>query len=226
MNVFISGPALTSAKNLLSVWDWGGGRTPFFVFKDFKLRIKNETQYIAINHNLWSWLFLWENWFCLFFFVLFFHLKQKWSMAFNIFFLSYTWQSVGFLFHVIYNGCFCAHVFLEFSLNDCTPGELNLKPLVCVCGHGREAVTCPCGAEATVSFFSQASLSLGVANAAGHCKQQNTHKHTQQKHAHNQHVSPMNSSVLLVTIVTVLVLKPLATSSISFYMTFHVFIVR
>lgn len=31
MNVFISGPALTSAKtkNMLSVWDWGGGRTPF-----------------------------------------------------------------------------------------------------------------------------------------------------------------------------------------------------
>lgn len=39
-----------------------------FCFKDFKLRIKNETQYIAINHNLWSWLFLWENWFFFSFF--------------------------------------------------------------------------------------------------------------------------------------------------------------
>lgn len=28
-----------------------------FRFEDFKLRIKNETQNIAINHNLWSWLF-------------------------------------------------------------------------------------------------------------------------------------------------------------------------
>lgn len=50
MNVFISGPALTSSKNLLSVWDWGGGRIPpffflfCFCFEDFKLRIKNETQ--------------------------------------------------------------------------------------------------------------------------------------------------------------------------------------
>lgn len=66
MNVFISGPALTSAKNFLSVWDWRGGRTPFlfcFCFKDFKLRIKNETQNIAINHNLWSLVFFGENWF-------------------------------------------------------------------------------------------------------------------------------------------------------------------
>lgn len=50
-------------KNLLSVWDGGRGRTPFFIFilffrfEDFKLRIKNETQNIAINHNLWSWPF-------------------------------------------------------------------------------------------------------------------------------------------------------------------------
>lgn len=32
MNVFISGPALTSEENMLSVWDWGGGRTPFLFF--------------------------------------------------------------------------------------------------------------------------------------------------------------------------------------------------
>lgn len=42
-----------------------------FRFEDFKLRIKNETQNIAINHNLWCWLFLWENWFY------FFQLKEN-----------------------------------------------------------------------------------------------------------------------------------------------------
>ena len=96
-----------------------------FCFEDFKLRIKNETQDIAINHNLWSFLF-----FCgRTIFIFFFQLKEKWSMAFNIFFLSYTWQSVGFWFHVIHYGCFffffCPCV-LGFSLNDCTPGGVEL----------------------------------------------------------------------------------------------------
>lgn len=121
MNVFISGPALTSAENMLSVWDWGGGRTPFFVFfcfcfEDFKLRIKNETQNIAINHNLWSFFFLllfWENWF-----YFFSNSKKMVYGIYNIFFLSYTWQSVGFLLHVIHMGVYflpmCSWVLTEW----------------------------------------------------------------------------------------------------------------
>lgn len=58
MNVFISGPALTSAENSAQcVWDWVDGRTPWFfflfcfvclfAFKDFEAenqKKKNETQ--------------------------------------------------------------------------------------------------------------------------------------------------------------------------------------
>lgn len=112
MNVFISGPALTSAKNFLSVWDWGGGRTPFYFCFVFVLRISSwESKMIhrknSHNHNLWSWPFCGRTDF------IFFPTKRKWSMAFNIFFLSYTWQSVGFLFHVFHYGCFFAHMFLR-----------------------------------------------------------------------------------------------------------------
>lgn len=58
-----------------------------FCFEDFKLRIKTKTQDIAINHNLWSWPYLWENrisFLCFasfFYFFIFFNSKTKWSMA-------------------------------------------------------------------------------------------------------------------------------------------------
>lgn len=53
----------------------------FFCFEDFKLRIKTKTQDIAINHNLWSWPYLWEiriSFLCFVFFLFFsFFLTQK-----------------------------------------------------------------------------------------------------------------------------------------------------
>lgn len=119
MNVFISGPELTSSKILLSVWDWGGGRTPYFMFifcfGDFKLRIK--TYKTAINQNMWRWHF-WD-----FFFQ---HNDGLWH--FNIIFLSCIWQSVS-LFYVSHSvGVFvpiCVWVFTE-----CAPGEMNFDPCV------------------------------------------------------------------------------------------------
>lgn len=155
----------------------------------------------------------------------FFHLKQKWSMAFNIFFLSYTWQSVGFLFHVIYDGCFCAHVFLSSHWMTAHLGSWTLTPRVCVSVDTGGALW-PARAERRLLYLFLKLCSSWVLPMLQATKNKKTHKHTQQNHAHNQHVSPPNGSVLLVTIVTVLVLKPLATSSISLYMTFPVFSVR
>lgn len=81
-------------------------------FEDFKLRIKNETQNIAINHNLWTFFFVGD--------FIFFQLKEK-KMAFNIFFLSYTWQSVrGFDFMWLTMGVFLCPCVLVSSLNDRT----------------------------------------------------------------------------------------------------------
>lgn len=56
MNVFISGPELTSSKILLSVWDWGGGRTPIlfvFLFWRFQAENQNAIQNRAISHYMW-----------------------------------------------------------------------------------------------------------------------------------------------------------------------------
>lgn len=181
MNVFISGPALTSAKNMLSVWDWGGGRTPFFFcfcFEDFKLRIKNETQNIAINHNLWSWLFFYYYYFGR---TVFFPTQRKWSMAFNIFFLSYTWQSVGFLFHVIHYGCFFAHVFLSSHWMTAHRGCWTLTPCVCLwtqAGHSDLPVQ-----KGGYCIFSSL-LSLGVAMLLPLEEKKKRHVHT----AENMHV--------------------------------------
>lgn len=220
MNVFISGPALTSAKNMLSVWDWGGGRTLFFVcfcFEDFKLRIKNETQDIAINHNLWNYLFflLWGNWFY------FFQLKENglWHL---IFFLSYTWQSVGFLFHVIHYGCFffcfCfAHVSLSSHWMTAHQRSWTLTPYVCVCGHRQDTLTCLCRKEATVSSQARSPWVLPCC-----CHHKITTTFTQQKHAHNQHFSPLNGSVL-VTNVTFLVLNHLPLLPSLFFHDIYVF---
>lgn len=66
MNVFISGPALTFFKEFAQCVRLRWRQDPpffvlFFCFEDFKLRIKTKTQDIAINHNLWSWPYLWEN---------------------------------------------------------------------------------------------------------------------------------------------------------------------
>lgn len=141
MNVFISGPELTSSKILLSVWDWGGGRTPYFMFifcfGDFKLRIK--TYKTAINQNMWRWHF-WD-----FFFQ---HNDGLWH--FNIIFLSCIWQSVG-LFYVSHSvGVLCPYV-CEFSLN-VHQGRWTLTP-VCIHGHRPDAMTCLCNMEATVPFY-------------------------------------------------------------------------
>lgn len=103
MNVFISGPVLTPAKNVLSVWDWGGGRTPFCYFfvlriSSWESKVRHKTTVCEVD------FFLWENRF-------FFQLKE------NGFFLSYTWRSVRFLFHVIHYGCFlpmCSWVLTEW----------------------------------------------------------------------------------------------------------------
>lgn len=74
MNVFISGPELTSSEILLNVWDWGGGRTPilfeFFCFGDFKLRIKMryKTEPLTIIcEGLWEFLFP-TQWWCMAFY--------------------------------------------------------------------------------------------------------------------------------------------------------------
>lgn len=167
---------------------------PFFCFcfEDFKLRIKNETQNIAINHNLWSWLFFfsWE--------ILFFPTQRKWSMAFNIFFLSYTWQSVGFLFHV---WVFFYPCVLEFSLNDCTQGSWTLTPCVCL---WTQAGHCDLLVQNGGYCIFSSLLSLGVATLLPF---KNTF--TQPKHAHNRHLSPPNGSVLT-TLVTFLVLNHLS----------------
>lgn len=198
MNVFISGPALTSSKNLLSVWDWGGGRTPlflfYFCFEDFKLRIKNETQNIAINHNLWSWPFF----FCGRTDFIFSNSKK---MVYGIYYLlSYTWQSVGFLFHVIHNGCFLAHALLSSRWTTAHWGSWTFTSCVCLwtqAGHCH----CLCRAEATVSFQ---ACSPWVLPCCWHKRKKTI---TQQKHAHNPHLAPLNSSILLLTIVTFLVLN-------------------
>lgn len=118
----------------LSVWDWGGGRTPLFFlfcFFLFVLRIwsweSKMRHKTAINHDLWSWLFVGEL-------ILFFPTQRKWSMAFSIFFLSYTWQSVRFLFHVIHYGClFFARVFfLSSHWMTAHQGSWTLTPCVCL----------------------------------------------------------------------------------------------
>lgn len=62
MNVFISGPALTSER-LFSVCETEVEEGPsfLFLFWGFQAENQNYDTNIAINHNLWSWLFSWEN---------------------------------------------------------------------------------------------------------------------------------------------------------------------
>lgn len=139
-----------------------------------------------------------ENWF--FFFVT--ETQRKWSMAFNIFFLSYNWQSVGFLFHVIHHGCLCPCV-LGFSLNDCTRGELNFYPL-CVSVDTGRTLWHACAEWRLLYLLKHARPGCCHATAI-----LETYSHTE-KHAHNRHLSPaLNARVLFVTIVTSLVLNHL-----------------
>lgn len=134
MNVFISGPALTSAENNAQCVRLRWRQDPLvflFSFFLFVLRIWSSESKMrhktAINHDLWSWLFVGEL-------ILFFPTQRKWSMAFSIFFLSYTWQSVRFLFHVIHYGClFFARVFfLSSHWMTAHQGSWTLTPCVCL----------------------------------------------------------------------------------------------
>lgn len=134
MNVFISGPALTSAENNAQCVRLRWRQDPLvflFSFFLFVLRIwsweSKMRHKTAINHDLWSWLFVGEL-------ILFFPTQRKWSMAFSIFFLSYTWQSVRFLFHVIHYGClFFARVFfLSSHWMTAHQGSWTLTPCVCL----------------------------------------------------------------------------------------------
>lgn len=174
-----------------------------FCFEDFKLRIKNETQDIAINHNLWSFFFVF---FCGRTDFIFFQLKEKWSMAFNIFFLSYTWQSVGFWFHVIHYGCFffCPCV-LGFSLNDCTPGELNFNPLCVSVDTGR--LLWPACTERRLLYLFKLARP-GCCHAAA--IRRKTH-HTA-KHAHNRHTAERSCDNCYISC-----LKPLLPSPFFFH---------
>lgn len=116
------------------------------------------------------------------------------KMVYGIYYLlSYTWQSVGFLLHVIHYGCFFCPCVAEFSLNDCTLGELNFHLLCVSVDAGR-----------TLSLYLFKLALPGCCHAAD-MKEKNPF--TQQKHAHNPHFAPLNSSVLLLTIVTFLVLN-------------------
>lgn len=109
MNVFISGPALTSAENNAQCVRLRWRQDPLFCFcfcfKDLKLRIKNKTHNIAINHDLWSWLFVGEVT------LFFFQLKENGVM---LFFLSYTSrQTVCKVFISLWVLLFC-FVFIFF----------------------------------------------------------------------------------------------------------------
>lgn len=139
--------------------------------------------------------------------ILFFPTQRKWSMAFNIFFLSYTWQSVGFLFHV---WVFFYPCVLEFSLNDCTQGSWTLTPCVCL---WTQAGHCDLPVQNGGYCIFSSLLSLGVATLLPF---KNTF--TQPKHAHNRHLSPPNGSVLT-TLVTFLVLNHLSLPLL-FHMTY------
>lgn len=70
--------------------------------------------------------------------------------------------------------CLCPYV--EFSLNDCTPGSWTLTP-VCICGHRQDTVTCLCRMEATVSFH---HAHPGCCHTAASCKQKT--------HSKNMHI--------------------------------------
>lgn len=154
--------------------------------------------------------FLWENWFN------FFPTQRKWSMAFKIFFLSYTWQSVGFLFQVIHYGCFFCPCVREFSLNDCAPGELNFNPLCVSVDTGR--TLWPACAERRLLYLFKPALP-GCCHAAAIWKRK-IHSHNS-KHAQNLHFSPLNNSVH-VTVGTFLVLNhlPLLPSLFTWHLYF------
>lgn len=120
MNVFISGSALTCRELLLNVWDWGGGRTLFFlfcfVFKGFKAENQKDTN-ISINHDLWSCLFC-----------------GKPDFFFNS--IKCLWHLISSQLHLMVCRVFISLHFLLlwgfwffFLLNDCTPGKLNYTPL-------------------------------------------------------------------------------------------------
>lgn len=114
---------------ILSVWDWGGGRTSFLLFLFFfffKAENQKDTN-ISINHDLWS---------CLFFCGkpdIFFQLNKK-PMAFSI--VSVTPDSLwGFCFTDFF---FCLFVFslVFFSFFFCWmtahQGSWALSPCVCL----------------------------------------------------------------------------------------------
>lgn len=128
-------------------------------------------------------------------------------MAFNIFFLSYTWQSVGFWFHVIHYGCFffCPCV-LGFSLNDCTPGELNFNPLCVSVDTGR--LLWPACTERRLLYLFKLARP-GCCHAAA--IRRKTH-HTA-KHAHNRHTAERSCDNCYISC-----LKPLLPSPFFFMM--------
>lgn len=91
--------------------------------------------------------------FCGRFILFFLPIQRIWSMAFGIFFSQLYLTVCRFLFHVIHDGCvlgfFSPCLLLEFSPNDCTPGETNSDPsCVCVCWQKAGRCDLP-----TVPFF-------------------------------------------------------------------------
>lgn len=111
--------------------------------------------------------------------------------------------------------CFCfAHVSLSSHWMTAHQRSWTLTPYVCVCGHRQDTLTCLCRKEATVSSQARSPWVLPCC-----CHHKITTTFTPQKHAHNQHFSPLNSSVL-VTNVTFLVLNHLPLLPSLFFMTF------
>lgn len=122
-------------------------------------------------------------------------------MVYGIYYLlSYTWLSVGFLFHVILGGWL-----LPMRSWVLTDWLHTVTPCVSVCGHGQGHCRCQCRVEATVSF----PCSPWVLPCRWRLKETNLHS----RNMHIIHTS-LKSDVLLLDIVTVLTFDRV-TSSIS-----------
>lgn len=170
MNVFISGSALTCRELMLSVWDWGGGRTLFFFFffkADLKLRIK-KTQTNPLTMICEVVFFCGKpDLFCN-------SIKGLWHLISSQLHLTVcrVFVSLSFL-----SSCFSFHFFAEWLHTR----EVELYARVCVCvsaDAGGTLWTCLRRQEATVSFQVCSSWVLP------HC----CHCYVGHQHIRNTHV--------------------------------------